>query len=72
MPIKVYYKDKNVGDYKADVLVDDKIILELKAEKTYSKIHEAQLINYLKATGLKVGYLINFGQNKVEHKRIVN
>ncbi len=72
VPIKVYYKDKNVGDYKADVLVDDKIILELKAEKTYNKIHEAQLINYLKATGLKVGYLINFGQDKVEHKRIVN
>jgi GxxExxY protein len=70
-PITVKYKEKNVGDYKADVLVEDKIILELKAEKIYNKMHEAQLINYLKATGVKVGYLINFGQEKVEHQRIV-
>jgi GxxExxY protein len=71
-PITVYYKEINVGDYKADILVEDKIILELKAEKTYNKIHEAQLINYLKATSIKVGYLINFGQKKVAFERFAN
>lgn len=70
-PITVIYKEKNVGDYKADILVEDKIILELKAEKIYNKLHEAQLINYLKATGIKVGYLINFGQEKVEYQRLI-
>ena len=72
VPITVHYKDKNVGDYRADIIIDGKIILELKAEKVYNPGHEAQLINYLKATGFKVGYLINFGQDKVEYKRIVN
>ena len=72
VPIKVYYKDKNVGDYRADIVIENKIILEIKAEKTYNPNHEAQLINYLKATGFKVGYLINFGQDKLEFKRIVN
>ena len=70
-PITVIYKEKNVGDYKADILVEDKVILELKAEKIYNSMHEAQLINYLKATGIKVGYLINFGQEKVEYQRMV-
>jgi GxxExxY protein len=55
----------------ADLIVDDKVIVELKAEDTYNKQHEAQLLNYLKATGLKVGVLINFGRAKCEFKRLV-
>ena len=69
--LKVKYKDAIVGDYVADLIVDEKVIVELKAEDTYSKQHEAQLLNYLKATGLKVGVLINFGRTKCEFKRLV-
>ncbi len=70
--IKVFYKGQPVGDYVADLWVDQKVIVELKAEKEMNSKHEAQLINYLKATNLKVGLLINFGQNKCQPKRIVN
>jgi len=69
--LKVKYKDAIVGDYVADLIVADKVIVELKAEDTYNKQHEAQLLNYLKATGLKVGVLINFGRTKCEFKRLV-
>ncbi len=68
--IKVYYGDDLVGDYKADILVDGKVILELKAVKNLSAAHEAQLVNYLKATGIEVGLLINFGKS-VEIRRKV-
>ena len=60
-PIKVYYEGTIVGDYIADILVEKKIIVEVKAVRELSKVHETQLVNYLKATGLKVGLLINFG-----------
>ena len=70
-PIKVEYKDAEVGDYCADILVEDKVIVELKAGETFDPMHEAQLLNYLKATGIKVGLLINFGPQKCEHKRFV-
>ncbi len=69
--LKVQYKEAIVGDYVADLVVDEKVIVELKAEDTYNKQHEAQLLNYLKATGLKVGVLINFGRTKCEFKRLV-
>lgn len=68
---KVKYKDVIVGDYVADLVVEDKVIVELKTEETYNKVHEAQLLNYLKATGIKVGLLINFGRRKCEFKRLV-
>jgi GxxExxY protein len=71
-PIRIVYKGESVGDYVADILVEDKVIVELKAEKEYNPKHEAQLINYLKATKLKVGLLINFGSNECKPKRIVN
>lgn len=71
-PIKIYYKSNIIGDYVADILVEDKVIVELKAEKEYNPKHEAQLINYLKATKLKVGLLINFGAETCKPKRIVN
>jgi GxxExxY protein len=70
-PIHICYKGDSVGDYIADILVEEKVIVELKAEKEYNAKHEAQLINYLKATGLKVGLLINFGEDKCKPKRLV-
>jgi GxxExxY protein len=69
--IKVKYKDVIVGDYVADLVVEDKVIVELKTEESYNKMHEAQLLNYLKATGTKVGLLINFGRKKCEFHRLV-
>ncbi len=70
-PIKVIYKNKVVGDYMADLLVDNKVIIELKSIEKLNKIHEAQLLNYLKATKIKVGLLINFSPNKLEFKKLV-
>ena len=70
-PIKVIYKDAEVGDYYADILVENKVIVEIKTGEAFNPAHEAQLLNYLKATGIKVGLLINFGPQKCEHKRLV-
>ena len=73
IPIPVYYKGKIVGDYFADIVVENKIILELKVVQKILPIHSAQLIHYLKATNFKVGYVINFGsKEKLEFKRWVN
>jgi len=66
--IEVYYKNKNVGEYYADILVDNEIILELKAAESLCEEHEYQLINYLKATNIELGLLLNFGK-KPEIKR---
>ncbi|MEA3494643.1 MAG: GxxExxY protein [Bacteroidota bacterium] len=66
--IKVYYKNEEVGNYYADLLVDNSVIVELKAAKSLCEEHEAQLINYLKATDIEVGLLLNFGK-KAEFKR---
>ena len=71
VPIKVEYKGQVVGEYYADVVVEDQILLELKAIDQLQKVHEAQLLNYLKATGFKVGLLINFKHPKAEIKRFV-
>ena len=60
-PINVYFEGNLVGEYFADILVEDKVIVELKAVSELSKTHEVQLVNYLKATGIKVGLLLNFG-----------
>ena len=68
MPIKVYYEGQVVGEYFADLLVNDLVILELKAAEQIIKAHEAQLTNYLKATDLEVGLILNFG-SKAEFKR---
>jgi GxxExxY protein len=69
--IVVMYKGIHVGQYFADLLIEDKIIVELKAEEKISNIHKIQLLNYLKATDVEVGLLLNFGKN-AEFKRIVN
>ena len=66
--IKVYYESEEVGDYFTDILIEDKIIVELKSAEKLSASHEAQLLNYLKATDIEVGMLINFGK-KPEFKR---
>jgi GxxExxY protein len=67
-PIPVLYKNKVVGEYFADIIVEDVVILELKALEKLSDFHELQLKHYLKATGIEVGLLINFGRS-VEIKR---
>jgi GxxExxY protein len=69
--IRVQYKEVEVGFYRADLLVNECVLVELKAAKSYVPEDEAQLLNELKATGIKVGLLINFGRNKVEFKRFV-
>ena len=69
--IKVYYKGDEVGTYFADLVVNAEILLELKAVESINSIHKAQVLNYLKATGLKLGLLINFGKERVEYKRLV-
>ena len=71
VPIKVSYKGTIVGEYFADIVADDQVIIELKTVERIEKIHEAQLINYLKATGFKVGLLVNFKNTKAEIKRLV-
>ena len=68
--IKVYYDEKEVGDYYADLIVNNLVIVELKAAESLCPEHEAQLINYLKATEIEVGLLLNFGR-KAEFKRKV-
>ncbi len=68
--IKVFYELFEVGDYFADLIIEDLIIVELKAAESLCEEHEAQLINYLKATNLEVGLLLNFGK-KPEFKRKV-
>ena len=71
-PIKVHYEGQVVGEYFADVIVDDDVILELKAVKKIQDVHFAQCQNYLKATGKKLGLLINFGGVRVNVRRVAN
>jgi len=68
--IKVYYEDFEVGFYEADLWIEDKVLVELKAVKNLDDVHRAQCLNYLKATKVKICLLINFGNPKVEIKRI--
>ena len=70
-PLKVRYKEQIVGEYFADLLVEAQVIVEIKAATNLLKVHQAQLLNYLKATGVHVGLLVNFTRNKAEIKRMV-
>lgn len=70
-PITVFYNNEVVGDFTADLVVEDDIMLELKSVRRIVKAHEVQLVNYLTATGKDVGLIINFGENGVEIKRKV-
>lgn len=69
--LPVTYKEKSVGEYEADFVVAGEIILELKAVSTFHPKHEAQAINYLTVTGLKLAILLNFGADSLQHKRLV-
>ena len=71
-PIKVLYNGEIVGNYVADIVVEDKVIVEIKAVKELSGIHEVQLVNYLKATGIEVGLLINFGTSVQVKRRVMD
>ncbi len=68
--IQVWYDGEIVGDYYTDLLVEQVLLLELKAVKALEQIHKAQCINYLKATGLEVCLLINFGTSRIEYHRL--
>ncbi len=70
--IKVYYDDVAVGDYFADIVVENEIIIELKTVKKIDNIHVSQCLNYLKATNKKIALLVNFGSPSVQVKRIIN
>jgi GxxExxY protein len=70
-PADVYFQEKVVGQYFADILVDNKIILELKTADAITNIHIAQTLNYLRATGIKLGLILNFGKPRFEYKRLV-
>ncbi|MBO1519737.1 GxxExxY protein [Oceanisphaera pacifica] len=72
VPLIALYKNHEVGQYRADLIVEGKILLELKAQTTLNPASEAQVINYLKITGLKLGLLINFNWPKATVKRLVH
>lgn len=69
-PIQVMFRGACVGNFYADLLVEDKVIVELKAVRALGPEHQAQLINYLNATGIEVGLLINFGNPRLDYKRL--
>ena len=71
MSIDVAYKGKQIGHYVADLVVEGKVLVELKTGKEMLPRFEAQLLHYLKATGMKVGMLVNFGREKCAFKRMV-
>ena len=68
-PIKVEYDGHDVGDFVADFVINDQIIIELKSVRQLASVHEMQLVNYLNATGIDIGLLINFGEKKVDIRR---
>ncbi|MDO9543083.1 MAG: GxxExxY protein [Kiritimatiellia bacterium] len=70
-PIKIFYKDQNIGIYIADLIVEEKVIVELKTAEFLTKIHLAQTLNYLKASGYEVGLILNFARPRLEYKRVV-
>jgi GxxExxY protein len=69
--LKVSYKEQIVGEYFADLLVEDRVIVEIKSVANLLREHQAQLLNYLKATGISVGLLVNLTRDKAEIKRMV-
>jgi len=70
-PIKVSFHGRVVGDYIADILVENQIILELKAQDRIIDIHKAQTLNYLRATNLRIAILLNFGKVRLDYERLV-
>jgi GxxExxY protein len=70
-PIEVFYKEHKIGDYFADLLIENSVIVELKAVETIIKEHEVQLVHYLKATDIEVGLLLNFGPKPQITRRVL-
>ena len=70
VPLSVSFRGDIVGEFYADIMVEDKVIVELKSSKSLVPEHQAQLINYLKASGIEIGLLVNFGTPKLEYKRL--
>ena len=70
--INLIYKNKKIGTHRLDLVVDDKVILEIKALERFANCHRAQLTSYLKASGYKLGILANFAKEKVEYKRVIH
>jgi GxxExxY protein len=70
-PVTVIYKGSLVGEYRADLLVSGKVIVEVKTEKEFNDKHQAQLLHYLKATGIRIGVLVNFGERTCQCKRLI-
>jgi GxxExxY protein len=70
-PIKVSFHGRVVEDYIADILVENQVILELKAQDKIIDIHKAQTLNYLRATNLRLAILLNFGKDRLDHERLV-
>lgn len=70
-PIRVYFEGQAVGDYFADILVEGNVILELKVAEKIIDAHKAQVLNYLKATGLHLAIILNFGKERLEYERLV-
>ncbi len=71
VPFQICYKDEIIGKYRADFVIEDVLLLELKAARTLTPICEAQLLNYLHASGIGVGLLMNFGSRSLQIKRMV-
>ena len=71
-PVTVHYKAEAVGEYQADLVVENVVLVELKSVEKMANAHYSQMVNYLKATGMNVGFLINFGAPSLEWKRVVN
>jgi GxxExxY protein len=71
VPIRVVFHGKIVGEYFADILVQDAVVLELKASEKIASAHRAQTLNYLKATGYRLALLLNFGKKSLEYERLV-
>ncbi len=69
--LSVFYAGQVVGEYVADLIIEEKVVVELKAVKSFQPIHQAQLLNYLKATGIHTGLLLNFGTSRLGIKRMV-
>src|SRR5277367_1140187 len=72
LPLKIQYRNKIVGDYIADLVVDGRVLVELKACASLDPVHTAQILNYLRASKIQVGLLLNFGWPKLEYRRFVS
>ena len=70
VPVRVWFRGQQIGDFRADILVDDSVLIQLKAVRTIEQAHEKQILNYLRATNIEVGLLFNFGE-KPQFRRLV-